>query len=89
MRHSMANEKKFKKGPSTKESGCTQASVSERMIDEDAKMSAVVSEAKASNPTFFKAGKAKSTGDACKAEFRMTDEAEVQAAKVGIARPAF
>lgn len=36
MRHSMANEKKFKKGPSTKERGCTQASVSERITDEDA-----------------------------------------------------
>ena len=32
----IANEKKFKKGPSTKLSGCTQASVSERSTDEEA-----------------------------------------------------
>ena len=32
----MANEKKFNVGPSTNETGCTQASVSESIIDEDA-----------------------------------------------------
>lgn len=31
----MANEKKVRNGPSTNDSGCTQASVSERKIDDD------------------------------------------------------
>lgn len=88
MRHSMANENKFKKGPSTKERGCTQASVSERIIDEDATIPAAVSEVKAPNPTLVKAKSiTSSTGDACKAEFLMNDIVEA-AVKVGIARPA-
>mmetsp|Transcript_38334 Transcript_38334/g.91796 ORF Transcript_38334/g.91796 Transcript_38334/m.91796 type:complete len:130 (+) Transcript_38334:844-1233(+) len=33
--HSMANEKKFRNGPRTADSGCTHASVSDIIIDED------------------------------------------------------
>jgi len=91
MRHSMANENKFKKGPSTKYIGSTQGSVSERSIDEDAIIAAAVSEVKAPNPTFVEEAKSiitSSTGDACKEEFLMNDVVEV-AVKVGITRPAF
>mmetsp|Transcript_28512 Transcript_28512/g.59423 ORF Transcript_28512/g.59423 Transcript_28512/m.59423 type:complete len:202 (+) Transcript_28512:272-877(+) len=92
MRHSMANENKFKKGPSTNESGSTQASVSDRIIDEDA---IIASEVKASNPTptfvvvATRSATASTTGDACKAEFLMENVVEVADGRVGIARALF
>jgi hypothetical protein len=60
----IANEKKFKKGPSTKLSGCTQASVSERSTDEEATLTSA-SKSTAPAPLFVTKSIA-SKGDAPK-----------------------
>eukprot|EP01083_Nonionella_stella_P012103 34353_1 len=66
MRQSMAKEKKFKEGPSTKESGCTQASVSESMSDEDAIMPTAASVSITPSPRLLNATSIASNGDACR-----------------------
>lgn len=87
MRHSMANEKKFKKGPNTRESGSTHPSVSARIIEDEATAPAVDSEANAPNPiSLAKVRPTTSTGDASREEFIMNGAVEVGAVKIGTAR---
>lgn len=73
----IAKEKKFKNGPSTKERGCTHASVSESMIDEDASIPTADAVSAASMPTLLAEAKSsKSVGSACNGAFLRTGAAD-------------
>ena len=88
----MANENKLKKGPRTSESGCTQASVSERITDEDAIIPTAASVPMAPLPKLFTPKSNKSTGDPFNAVLPMNGDVETagpaKAEGIAIARPA-
>ena len=80
----MANEKKFKKGPRTSDIGCTQASVSERSIEEDANIPMAASALMSPLP-LARAMSTMSTGDTCRA---LRTDGVIETAAVGTARTA-